>query len=44
MPAVLVEVGFISNPTEALRLVSRRYQKTIAIGLADGIERYFANN
>jgi len=44
MPAVLVEVGFISNPTEAKRLVNRRYQKTLAIGLADGIERYFANN
>jgi len=44
MPAVLVEVGFISNPTEAKRLVNRKYQKKLAIGLADGIERYFANN
>ena len=44
MPAVLVEVGFISNPTEAKRLVNRRYQKKLATGLADGIERYFANN
>jgi N-acetylmuramoyl-L-alanine amidase len=44
MPAVLVEVGFISNPTEAKRLVSRKYQKKLATGLADGIERYFANN
>ncbi len=44
MPAVLVEVGFISNPTEAKRLVNKNYQKKLAIGLADGIERYFANN
>jgi N-acetylmuramoyl-L-alanine amidase len=44
MPAVLVEVGFISNPMEAKRLVSRKYQKKLAMGLADGIERYFANN
>jgi N-acetylmuramoyl-L-alanine amidase len=44
MPADLVEVGFISNPTEAKRLVSRKYQKKLATGLADGIERYFANN
>ncbi len=44
MPAVLVEVGFISHHMEAKRLISRKYQKKIAIGLADGIERYFANN
>ncbi|MEA3331836.1 MAG: N-acetylmuramoyl-L-alanine amidase [Campylobacterota bacterium] len=44
MPAVLVEVGFISHPKEAKRLVNRKYQKKLALGLADGIERYFANN
>jgi len=44
MPAVLVEVGFISNPKEAKRLVNDKYRKTMALGLADGIERYFANN
>jgi len=44
MPAVLVEVGFVSNPTEAKRLVNRNYQKKLALGLANGIERYFANN
>jgi N-acetylmuramoyl-L-alanine amidase len=44
MPAVLVEVGFISHPTEAKRLVNSHYRKTMAIGLANGIERYFAKN
>lgn len=44
MPAVLVEVGFISHPTEAKRLVNDNYRKRMATGLADGIERYFANN
>jgi len=44
MPAVLVEVGFITHPTEAKRLVSKRYQHTMAFGLANGIERYFINN
>ena len=44
MPAVLVEVGFISHPTEAKRLVNDKYRKTLALGLANGIERYFANN
>lgn len=44
MPAVLVEVGFITHPTEAKRLVNDDYRKKMADGLADGIERYFANN
>ncbi|EDZ61286.1 N-acetylmuramoyl-L-alanine amidase [Sulfurimonas gotlandica GD1] len=44
MPAVLVEVGFISHPEEAKRLVDDKYRKTMALGLANGIERYFAKN
>ena len=44
MPAVLVEVGFITNPKEAKRLVSNSYRKRMAMGLADGIQRYFENN
>ncbi len=44
MPSVLVEVGFISHPKEGARLVSTEYQKSLAQGIADGIERYFANN
>ncbi len=44
MPAVLIEVGFITNPTEAKRLANRLYQKRLAKGIADGIERYFIKN
>ena len=44
MPAVLIEVGFITNPSEALRLVNKRYQKRLAKGIAEGIERYFIKN
>jgi N-acetylmuramoyl-L-alanine amidase len=44
MPAVLVEVGFVSNPTEAKRLINSTYQKRFAQGLAEGIERYFLKN
>ncbi|QOP45318.1 N-acetylmuramoyl-L-alanine amidase family protein [Sulfurimonas paralvinellae] len=44
MPSVLVEVGFITHPTEARRLANREYQKTMAKGLANGIERYFMHN
>jgi len=43
MPSVLVEVGFITHPTEARRLVSTAYQKQLAQGIANGVERYFAN-
>jgi N-acetylmuramoyl-L-alanine amidase len=44
MPAVLVEVGFITHPSEAKRLASKKYQDKMALGLANGIERYFINN
>ena len=44
MPAVLVEVGFISHPREARRLVTSKYQKRLALGMANGIDRYFINN
>jgi N-acetylmuramoyl-L-alanine amidase len=44
MPAVLVEVGFITHPMEAKRLANSKYQQRMAQGLANGIERYFINN
>ncbi|MDD5372704.1 MAG: N-acetylmuramoyl-L-alanine amidase [Sulfurimonas sp.] len=43
MPSVLVEVGFLSHPEEGTRLASDDYRKLLAKGLAEGIERYFAN-
>lgn len=44
MPAVLVEVGFVTNPKEARRLVNKRYQKRLAHGLALGVKHYFSMN
>lgn len=44
MPSVLIEVGFISNPKEAKRLVNSKYQQRLALGMANGIERYFIKN
>lgn len=44
MPAVLVEVGFITHPTEGKRLASRNYQRRFAKGMADGIDQYFLKN
>ena len=40
MPAVLVEVAFISNPDEEQQLGSDAYQAKVAAALARGIERY----
>ena len=44
MPSILVEVGYITNPTEAKRIFNPFYQKLIAKGIADGIDNYFVNN
>jgi N-acetylmuramoyl-L-alanine amidase len=42
MPSVLVELGYISHPTEVKRLFSSSYQKMLARGIADGVNAYFA--
>jgi N-acetylmuramoyl-L-alanine amidase len=44
MPAVLVEMGYITNPAEAERLFNPFYQKALAEGIRDGINNYFINN
>lgn len=37
MPAVLVELGYLTNPTEALNLNSPAWQKAVAAAIYDGI-------
>ncbi len=44
MPAVLIETGYITNPTEAMRLSNPYYQKLLAEGVAKGIESFFIHN
>ncbi len=39
-PAVLVEVGFLSNPTEATQLNTESYRDRVAEGIAQGILTY----
>lgn len=41
MPAVIVEVGFISNPRERNLLLSNNYRDSIADAIGTGIEHYF---
>ncbi len=43
MPAILVEVAFISNVTEEKLLSSAKTQKNAAKAIADGVEQYFLN-
>jgi len=40
VPTVLVEMGFLSNSEEDLRLGTPVYQQKLAFGLANGIEKY----
>jgi len=40
-PAVLVEVGFISNEGERANLLSSSYQNKLVSGIYNGIEKYF---
>ena len=44
MPAVLIETGYITNPTEATRLFNPYYEDLLAKGIADGIASYFDKN
>lgn len=37
MPAVLVEIGFVTNKEEALNMLKSDYQKRLAKGIAEGI-------
>jgi N-acetylmuramoyl-L-alanine amidase len=40
MPAVLVETGFITNPSEAARLVDSAYQLRMAEAIARGVDQF----
>lgn len=41
MPCVIVEMGFMSNPSEDVKMAKSSFQKKIAKGLANGIDAYF---
>lgn len=40
VPAVLVETGFMTNPTESRRLKTGAYQQRVALGIALGVAAY----
>jgi len=44
MPAILVEMGFVSNNAEAAKLQSDAYRNKVAQGVFNGIVKYFQAN
>jgi N-acetylmuramoyl-L-alanine amidase len=44
MPSILIETGFISNPSEEKRLKSSKHQGRVADAVLAGIRRYFYEN
>ena len=43
-PAILVEIGFISNDGERAELVSDKRKQATAKAIAEGVENYFKEN
>ncbi|MBP1759553.1 MAG: N-acetylmuramoyl-L-alanine amidase [Firmicutes bacterium] len=41
IPAIIVEVGFISNPRERKLLLSEDYRNSVADAIGSGVEHYF---
>jgi len=43
VPAILIETGFLTNPTEAQKLTSDTYQQKVASAIVQGVEKFLGN-
>lgn len=43
VPVTIVEMGFMSNKEEDKKMATDAYQELLALGIANGIDRYFDN-
>ena len=43
VPAILIETGFVTNPTESKKLTSDTYQQKIASAIVRGVEKFLGN-
>ncbi len=41
IPVTLIEMGFMTNKSEDIRLQDENYQKKLAMGMAEGVDKYF---
>lgn len=42
--AILIELGYLSNPAEEMLVASNQFQESITNGISQGLAKYFTNN